>query len=86
MVCYLPLELVKKTLPSQKGTLLSVQSIHRKHNNRVNKHSNKHTTNRKHTSNNHNKRVSPKLVETRVVHKNTTYEKDLVKLGHRVSY
>ena len=41
MMCYLPLELVKKTLPSQKGTLLSVQSIHGKHNNRVNKHTNK---------------------------------------------
>ena len=29
---------------SQDGTLLSVQSIHWKHNNKINKHSNNHTT------------------------------------------
>ena len=51
MVCHLPLKLVKKiTSSSQNRTLLSVQSIHAKHNNKVNKHANKHTNKiRKHT-------------------------------------
>ena len=35
-------------LSSQNGTLLSVQSIHGKHNNKVNKHANNQTK-RKHT-------------------------------------
>ena len=34
---------------SQDGTLLSVQSIHWKHNNNINKHANKHTNKKKKT-------------------------------------
>ena len=50
MMCHLPLKLVKKSQYLHKRTLLSIQSIHWKHNNIINKHSNNHTNKwRKHT-------------------------------------
>ena len=43
MVYHLPLKLMKKSQSLHKRTLLSVQSIHSKHNHKINKHSNNHT-------------------------------------------
>ena len=55
-------------LSSQNGTLLSVQSIHWKHNNKVNKHANNHTNKRR----KHTKQQSQQKGFKQVSHKDST--------------
>ena len=80
MMCHLPLELVKKTHFLHKRERCYPYNLHieTQHNN-INKHSDKHTNKRKHTSNNHKNIVLDMLI-TKVQH-----VKRLSKMGLMVS-